>query len=72
MSLLYKSEGNLELRKKIKDYYRSFNINITTKEIIISTGASEALSFAMASIMMMTTIPEPFMPIEMDFILQTE
>ena len=31
-----KSEGNLELRKKIKDYYRSFNINITTKEIIIS------------------------------------
>ena len=46
-----KSEGNLELRKKIKDYYKSFNIDITTNEIIISTGASEALSFAMASIM---------------------
>ena len=58
-----KSEGNLELRKKIKDYYKSFNINITTNEIIISTGASEALSFAMASIMDKgdeLIIPEPF------------
>ena len=58
-----KSEGNLELRKKIRDYYRSFNINITPKEIIISTGASEALSFAMASIMDKgdeLIIPEPF------------
>ena len=58
-----KSEGNLELRQKVKNYYNSFDINITTNEIIISTGASEALSFAMASIMDKgdeLIIPEPF------------
>ena len=32
-------------------YYKTFNINVSYKDIIVTTGASEALLFAFGSIM---------------------
>lgn len=40
------SEGILSLREKLVSYYAKFNINVTTDEIIITTGGSEAVLFA--------------------------
>lgn len=40
------SEGILSLREKLVSYYEKFNINVTTDEIIITTGGSEAVLFA--------------------------
>ena len=58
-----KSEGDLVLREKISKYYKSHNIEITTSEIIVTSGASEALLFTIGSIMDPddeVIIPEPF------------
>jgi aspartate aminotransferase len=58
-----KSEGDLVLRKKISKYYKSHNVEITTSEIIVTSGASEALLFTIGSIMDPddeVIIPEPF------------
>ena len=57
------SAGILSYRKKLVDYYRQYNINITPDDIIIGAGASEAILFAMNSIMDPgdeVIIPEPF------------
>jgi aspartate aminotransferase len=43
------SDGFLSLRLKMVDYYRQFNIDVSADEILITTGGSEALSFAMMS-----------------------
>lgn len=40
------SEGIASLRKKLVEYYASFNINVTADDIIITTGGSEAVLFS--------------------------
>ena len=58
-----KSEGDLVLREKISKYYKSHNVEITTSQIIVTSGASEALLFTIGSIMDPddeVIIPEPF------------
>ncbi len=57
------SAGILSYREKLCEYYSRFNINITPDEIIVSTGASEAILFAMNSCLDNgdeIIIPEPF------------
>ncbi len=58
-----RSEGSEEYRSKIADYYKKQNIDVTANEIIVTTGGSEALLFAMGSITDPgdeIIIPEPF------------
>ncbi|WP_456464106.1 pyridoxal phosphate-dependent aminotransferase [Lutibacter sp.] len=58
-----RSEGSEEYRKKIAEYYAKNNIDVTADEIIVTTGGSEALLFAMGSIADPgdeIIIPEPF------------
>ena len=58
-----RSEGSDEYRQKIANYYAKHNINVTAEEIIVTTGGSEALLFAMGSITDPgdeIIIPEPF------------
>jgi len=40
------SEGLLSLRKKLRQYYKRFNINVDVEDIIVTTGGSEAVLFA--------------------------
>ena len=57
------SAGNLSYRKKLVEYYHSVGIEITTDEIIVTTGGSEGLLFAFNSCMDPgdeIIIPEPF------------
>ncbi len=57
------SAGMLSLRKKLTQYYKSVNIEVSADEIIVGAGASEALLFAFQSIMDPddeVIIPEPF------------
>lgn len=46
-----RSEGSDTYRKKIADYYAYHNINVSHNDIIVTTGASEAISFIFGSIM---------------------
>ncbi|PHQ55321.1 MAG: aspartate aminotransferase [Lutibacter sp.] len=58
-----RSEGSDEYRNKLANYYITNNINVTANEIIVTTGGSEALLFAMGSITDPgdeIIIPEPF------------
>jgi len=58
-----RSEGSEEYRQKIANYYLKNNISVTSNEIIVTTGGSEALLFAMGSIADSgdeIIIPEPF------------
>ncbi len=45
------SAGILSYREKLVGYYKSVNINVSVDEMIVTTGASEAILFAMQSIM---------------------
>lgn len=57
------SEGFESYRNKLADYYKTNNINVSSEDIIISTGGSEALLFTMGSIADAgdeVIIPEPF------------
>jgi aspartate aminotransferase len=57
------TEGSEVYREKIAAYYAKKDIHVTAKDIIVTTGGSEALSFAMGSIMDTNDeviIPEPF------------
>ena len=40
------SDGIKSLRLKLAGYYKKFHINVTEKEIIVTTGGSEAVNFA--------------------------
>lgn len=40
------SEGLLSLREKLRQYYKRFNIQVDTDDIIVTTGGSEAVLFA--------------------------
>ena len=58
-----KSEGDLVLREKISEYYKTFNVLVSSSDIIVTSGASEALLFSIGSIMDPNDeiiIPEPF------------
>src|SRR5690606_23544728 len=58
-----RSEGSQEYRTKIADYYSKCDINVTADQIIVTTGGSEALMFAIGSIADTADeiiIPEPF------------
>jgi len=57
------SAGILSYRKKLVEYYKRFNIQISADDIIIGSGGSEAILFAMNSCMDPgdeIIIPEPF------------
>ena len=57
------SAGIPAFREKLTGYYKKHNINITADEIIVGTGASEAILFAMNSCLDPgdeIIIPEPF------------
>lgn len=57
------SEGELSLRQGFVDYYKKYNINISTDDIIITYGASEALMIALLSCLNPwdeVIVPEPF------------
>ena len=57
------SEGSLSYRKALTNYYEQHGINISPQEIIVTTGASEALAFTLNSICDAgdeIIIPEPF------------
>ncbi len=41
------SAGLLSLRKKLKEYYHRFNIDVDVEDIIVTSGGSEAVLFAM-------------------------
>lgn len=43
------SQGYLSYRKKLVDYYKKYNINVTPDDIIITCGGSEAVLFAFMS-----------------------
>jgi len=57
------SEGSLNYRKALTNYYLAHDISIRPEEIIVTTGASEALAFTLNSICDADDeiiIPEPF------------
>lgn len=57
------SAGNISYRNKLAEYYKKYQIHITPEEIIITTGGSEAILFAMMSCLDPgdeIIIPEPF------------
>jgi len=57
------SAGLTSYRKKLVDYYKKYNINVSMEDILVTTGGSEAIIFAM---MVITDpgdeiiVPEPF------------
>ncbi len=58
-----RSEGSQEYREKIAQYYHKNNIPVTANDIIVTTGGSEALLFAMGTVADYgdeIIIPEPF------------
>jgi len=57
------SAGMISYRKKLVEYYRKFGIEVTPEEMIVTTGGSEAILFAMNSCLdpgNEIIIPEPF------------
>jgi aspartate aminotransferase len=57
------SAGNESYRKKLTSYYARFNVNVDPSQIIITTGGSEAILFAMMSCLDPgdeIIVPEPF------------
>lgn len=57
------SEGNASYRKKLVEYYGRNDINVTAEQIIVTTGGSEAIMFAVMACMDPgdeIIIPEPF------------
>jgi len=58
-----RSEGSEQYRQKIADYYKSKSIDVGPSDIVVTTGGSEALLFAMGSVCNTDDeiiIPEPF------------
>jgi len=57
------SAGNESYRKKLVEYYRQVGIQVTTEQIIVTTGGSEAILFGFMACMDAgdeVIIPEPF------------
>ncbi|MDP4186119.1 MAG: aminotransferase class I/II-fold pyridoxal phosphate-dependent enzyme, partial [Bacteroidota bacterium] len=40
------SDGILSYREKLVEYYKTYNINVDVDDIIVTTGGSEAITFA--------------------------
>jgi len=58
-----RSEGSEQYREKIAQYYKRNSIDVNAQDIIVTTGGSEALLFAMGSVCNADDeiiIPEPF------------
>ena len=58
-----RTEGSEEFRTKIAKYYEKYDIHVSATDLIVTTGGSEALSFAMNTIADTNDeiiIPEPF------------
>ena len=58
-----RTEGSEAFREKIANYYQRLDLEVTAKDIIVTTGGSEALSFALGSILDPNDeliVPEPF------------
>lgn len=58
-----RTEGSEDFREKVAGYYAKHQIHVTPSDIIVTTGGSEALSFAMSTIADSEDeiiIPEPF------------
>ncbi len=58
-----RTEGSEEFRTKIAKYYEKYDIRVSATDLIVTTGGSEALSFAMNTIADTNDeiiIPEPF------------
>ncbi len=57
------SEGSSRYRAKLANYYNKHNVNVTSDDIVATTGASEALLFTIGSITDFgdeIIVPEPF------------
>lgn len=57
------SAGMISYRKKLVEYYKKFNIDVSPEEMIVTTGGSEAILFALNSCLDHgdeIIIPEPF------------
>ena len=57
------SQGSHEYRTKLSNYYSKHSIDVTPEDIIVTVGASEALSFTFSAICdpgEEIIIPEPF------------
>ncbi|MGN5953886.1 pyridoxal phosphate-dependent aminotransferase [Sphingobacterium lactis] len=57
------SEGTLSYRTKLAEYYNKINYNITTNDILVTNGGSEAITIAMQACLNPgeeVIIPEPF------------
>ncbi|RAI99774.1 aspartate aminotransferase [Chitinophaga skermanii] len=57
------SAGNESYRKKLTEYYKRFDIDLTAQQIIVTTGGSEAILFGFMSCLDQgdeIIIPEPF------------
>lgn len=57
------SAGIISYRRKLAEYYKSCDINVTPEQMIVTTGGSEAILFAMNSCLDPddeVIIPEPF------------
>jgi len=57
------SAGLTSYRKKLVDYYKRFNINVSPEEILVTTGGSEAIIFTLMAIADPgdeIIVPEPF------------
>jgi aspartate aminotransferase len=57
------SAGNESYRKKLAEYYRGIGVDVNQNEILITTGGSEAILFALMSTVNPgeeVIIPEPF------------
>ncbi|MCO6488608.1 MAG: pyridoxal phosphate-dependent aminotransferase [Phaeodactylibacter sp.] len=57
------AEGLSSYRKKLTEYYRKFHVEISADEVIVTTGASEAIQFAFLACLDQqeeVIVPEPF------------
>ncbi|MBP5371513.1 MAG: pyridoxal phosphate-dependent aminotransferase [Bacteroidales bacterium] len=57
------SAGNISLREKLAEYYKKIGIEISSDDILITTGGSEAICFAYYSILNYADeviVPEPY------------
>jgi len=58
-----RTEGSDTFRTKIAGYYNALDLNVTAEDIVVTTGGSEALSFALGSVLdpgEELIVPEPF------------
>lgn len=57
------SQGSIEFREKLSEYYSRYNIKLSPEEIVVTTGGSEAIIFAMMAVCEPgeeIIVPEPF------------